>query len=101
MGVGHTRWATHGKPAEHNAHPHTDCCGRVAVVHNGIVENYAALRQQLVAEGHAFRSETDTEVIAHLVEKLRAAGRSLPEAVRLALGQLRGNEAVLVMDRTE
>src|SRR5215217_2973058 len=101
VGIGHTRWATHGKPAEHNAHPHTDCSGDVVVVHNGIVENYVQLRQQLIAEGHTFKSETDTEVIAHLVEKLRREGLPLAEAVRAALGQLRGNEAILVMDRTE
>ena len=101
IGIGHTRWATHGKPAEHNAHPHTDCGGNVVVVHNGIVENYVPLRQQLIAEGHTFRSETDTEVIAHLVERLRREGRSLEEAVRATLAQLRGNEAVLIMDRTE
>src|SRR5438105_4375068 len=93
MGIGHTRWATHGKPAEHNAHPHTDCTGNVVVVHNGIVENYVALRQQLIAEGHTFKSETDTEVIAHLVEKLRGAGLALEEAVRRTLLQLKGNEA--------
>ncbi|HLZ09354.1 MAG TPA: glutamine--fructose-6-phosphate aminotransferase, partial [Chloroflexota bacterium] len=99
LGIGHTRWATHGKPAEHNAHPHQDCAGDVVVVHNGIVENYVALRQALIAEGHRFRSETDTEVIAHLVEKLRNEGHTLEDAVRLALLQLRGNHAILVMDR--
>src|SRR5258708_2704774 len=101
VGIGHTRWATHGKPAEHNAHPHTDCKGDVVVVHNGIVENYVALKTDLQAEGHVFQSETDTEVIAHLVEKLRAAGEGLPEAVRLALAQMRGNHAILVMDRRQ
>ena len=68
-GIGHTRWATHGRPTEENAHPHRDCKGEIVVVHNGIVENYLSLRKQLTAEGHEFITETDTEVIAHLVEK--------------------------------
>src|SRR5665811_2621364 len=68
-GIGHTRWATHGRPTEENAHPHKDCRGDIVVVHNGIVENYLALKQQLQHEGHAFKTETDTEIIAHLVEK--------------------------------
>ena len=68
-GIGHTRWATHGRPTEENAHPHRDCTGKIVVVHNGIVENYVTLKKQLIAEGHKFTTETDTEVIAHLVEK--------------------------------
>src|ERR1700682_1323792 len=67
-GLGHTRWATHGRPSDLNAHPHADCTGKIAVVHNGIIENYSALRERLIADGHVFRSETDTEVLAHLIE---------------------------------
>jgi glucosamine--fructose-6-phosphate aminotransferase (isomerizing) len=70
LGIGHTRWATHGRPSDENAHPHQDCSGRFAVVHNGIVENYLSLREELAAKGHTFRSETDTEVVAHLIEEL-------------------------------
>jgi glucosamine--fructose-6-phosphate aminotransferase (isomerizing) len=87
-GIGHTRWATHGRPTEENAHPHRDCTGRIVVVHNGIVENYLALRKQLIAEGHTFITETDTEVIAHLVEKHLTG--SLEDAVRAALKQISG-----------
>ena len=79
-GIGHTRWATHGRPTEENAHPHRDCNGDIVVVHNGIVENYLALKQQLQDEGHKFVTETDTEVIAHLVEKYFDG--NLEEAVR-------------------
>ncbi|HTM86599.1 MAG TPA: hypothetical protein VL155_00260, partial [Terriglobales bacterium] len=68
-GIGHTRWATHGRPTEENAHPHRDCTGKVVVVHNGIIENYLVLKRKLAEEGHHFATETDTEVIAHLVEK--------------------------------
>jgi len=91
-GLAHTRWATHGRPSEANAHPHTDCEGRLAVVHNGIIENYRELRRRLAAEGHRFRSETDTEVIAHLIETYH--GEGLEEAVRRAVAELRGAYAV-------
>jgi len=74
VGMGHTRWATHGKPNDINAHPHRDCTGRVAVVHNGIISNYTLLKQELLARGHRFLSETDTEVFAHLIEEKLAAG---------------------------
>src|SRR5213596_2208873 len=101
-GIGHTRWATHGRPTEENAHPHRDCSGRVVVVHNGIIENYVALKRKLIEEGHRFTTETDTEVIAHLVEKyfLKSANGhhpSLEEAVRKAVGQLSGVFALAVM----
>ncbi|MEK7337837.1 MAG: glutamine--fructose-6-phosphate transaminase (isomerizing) [candidate division NC10 bacterium] len=96
IGLGHTRWATHGRPTEENAHPHTDCRGEVVVVHNGIIENYLALKQKLKAEGHTFRSETDTEVIAHLIEKyLREA--DLPTAVRRALKEVTGAYSIGVL----
>src|SRR5712671_6506635 len=68
-GIGHTRWATHGRPTEENAHPHRDCTGKIVVVHNGIVENYLSLKKKLIEEGHKFTTETDTEIIAHLIEK--------------------------------
>jgi glucosamine--fructose-6-phosphate aminotransferase (isomerizing) len=95
-GIGHTRWATHGRPTEENAHPHRDCSGQVVVVHNGIIENYLDLKKQLVAEGHAFVTETDTEVIAHLVEK-HLDGTPLEEAVRKAVQQLTGVYALAIV----
>jgi glutamine---fructose-6-phosphate transaminase (isomerizing) len=94
-GIGHTRWATHGRPTEENAHPHRDCTGKIVVVHNGIVENYLALKKSLSSEGHTFLTETDTEVIAHLVEKHWTG--SLEEAVRKAVKELSGVYAVAVI----
>jgi glucosamine--fructose-6-phosphate aminotransferase (isomerizing) len=94
-GIGHTRWATHGRPTEENAHPHRDCRGHIVVVHNGIVENYLTLKKSLIAEGHTFVTETDTEVIAHLVEK--HFRDSLEEAVRKALREITGIYAVVVL----
>ena len=92
LGIGHTRWATHGRPSEENAHPHTDCTGDLVVVHNGILENYLEIKGRLEAEGHRFRSETDTEVLAHLIEHhLKDSGR-LDTAVKRALG---GGEGLL------
>src|ERR1700737_3212220 len=85
-GVGHTRWETHGRPSDANAHPHMDCTGPFAVVHNGIIENYASLRAQLLAQGHVFSSETDTEVLAHLIETHYDG--DLVEAVRLTPAQV-------------
>jgi glucosamine--fructose-6-phosphate aminotransferase (isomerizing) len=98
-GIGHTRWATHGRPTEENAHPHRDCTGRVVVVHNGIVENYLALKQELAAQGHKFVTETDTEVIAHLAEHELASGKPMPleQAVRRAARRLNGAYAISVL----
>jgi len=98
-GIGHTRWATHGRPTEENAHPHRDCTGDIVVVHNGIVENYLSLKEQLQAEGHKFKTETDTEVIAHLVEKYYEG--NLEQAVREAVKQLRGVFALAVLSRRD
>ncbi|MGC8838975.1 MAG: glutamine--fructose-6-phosphate transaminase (isomerizing), partial [Anaerolineae bacterium] len=97
IGIGHTRWATHGEPCERNAHPHTDCRGRLVVVHNGIVENYLALREDLQREGHRFASDTDTEVIAHLVERYLVQSGDLAQAVRLALLQVKGAHGIVVL----
>ena len=99
FGIGHTRWATHGRPTEENAHPHRDCTGDIVVVHNGIVENYLALKQQLQAEGHRFQTQTDTEIIAHLVEKHFAG--NLEEAVRAAVKELTGVFALAVIARSD
>jgi glucosamine--fructose-6-phosphate aminotransferase (isomerizing) len=98
-GIGHTRWATHGRPTEENAHPHRDCTGDIVVVHNGIVENYLPLKEQLQREGHVFKTETDTEVIAHLVEKYFEG--NLESAVRCAVKQLRGVFALAVLSRKD
>ncbi len=95
LAIGHTRWATHGVPSDANAHPHCDCSGHIAVVHNGIIENYAVLRKDLMLEGHDFVSETDTEVLSHLVEKYYQG--SLEEAVRRALQDLHGSYAIAVV----
>jgi glucosamine--fructose-6-phosphate aminotransferase (isomerizing) len=96
FGIGHTRWATHGRPSEENAHPHRDCTGRIVVVHNGIVENYLDLKRELTAEGHHFATETDTEIVAHLVEK-EWRGDGLVMAVRRALKRLHGLYALVLI----
>ncbi|MCU1291379.1 MAG: glutamine--fructose-6-phosphate transaminase [Bryobacterales bacterium] len=100
-GIGHTRWATHGRPTEENAHPHCDCKGEIVVVHNGIVENYQVLRKQLTAEGHTFKTETDTEVIAHLVEKYLTENGRLEDAVRCALKLVQGVFAIGVISSSD
>jgi glucosamine--fructose-6-phosphate aminotransferase (isomerizing) len=94
-GIAHTRWATHGRPNDLNAHPHTDCTGRLALIHNGIIENYREIKERLLAGGHRFSSETDTEVLAHLIEQHYAG--DLVEAVRTALQEVRGAYAIGVM----
>src|ERR1041385_1332914 len=95
-GVGHTRWATHGRPTEENAHPHRDCTGKIVVVHNGIIENYLELKKELQEQGHQFKTETDTEIVAHLVEReMQADG--LENAVRRALAYMRGMFAIVLV----
>jgi glucosamine--fructose-6-phosphate aminotransferase (isomerizing) len=101
IGMGHTRWATHGKPCQMNAHPHLDCTGEVVVIQNGIVENYRTLRRELMAENHRFASETDTEVIVHLVEREMARGTDLVAAVQCMLKQIEGAHAIVVMSSHE
>jgi len=104
-GIGHTRWATHGRPTEENAHPHRDCTGRVVVVHNGIVENYLSLKKRLIEEGHKFSTETDTEIIAHLIEAALKTDNgkrpSLEDAVRKTVKQLTGVFALVVISADE
>jgi glucosamine--fructose-6-phosphate aminotransferase (isomerizing) len=95
-GVGHTRWATHGRPTEENAHPHRDCTGRIVVVHNGIIENYLELKEELQAQGHEFKTETDTEIVAHLVER-EMQGDGLENAVRRSLKLMRGMFALVLV----
>src|ERR1700739_2268218 len=96
-GIGHTRWATHGRPTEENAHSHRDCTGQIVVVHNGIIENSLELKDQLQREGHKFATETDTEIVAHLVEKNSQGGAPLEEAVRRSLKELRGIYALVFL----
>src|SRR5487761_760948 len=99
IGIGHTRWETHGRPSEENAHPHK--AGPVAVIHNGIVENYLELRAGLLARGHQLRSQTDTELISHLIEERIKGGLGLTEAVRRSVGDLRGSFSIVVLSETE
>jgi glucosamine--fructose-6-phosphate aminotransferase (isomerizing) len=103
IGIGHTRWATHGRPSEENAHPHTDCTGDIVLIHNGIIENYVSLKTELQSQGHVFASETDSEVLVHLVEDeyRPAEGMSLAEATRRALERVKGAHAVVVMSLRE
>jgi len=101
LGIGHTRWATHGRPSDINAHPHRDCQSRVVVIHNGIVENYLALKEKLVGQGHIFLSETDTEVIPHLIENHLRDGSSLEMAVGRAISEMEGAHALVVFSLSE
>src|SRR4030042_1886310 len=100
-GIGHTRWATHGEPSERNAHPHADSSGDIVVVHNGIVENFLEIKGELTAAGVKFRSDTDTEVIAHLIERYATGATPLVDAVRLAVARLRGAHGIVVISSRE
>jgi len=102
IGIGHTRWATHGKPDDINAHPHTSNNGRFTLVHNGIIENYAPLKEALIQRGYTFTSETDTEVLVNLIEEIQKKDNLLlEEAVRIALTKVIGAYAIVVMDKNE
>jgi len=101
IGIGHTRWATHGEPNEVNAHPQSDCFNRIVLIHNGIVENFAALKAMLISLGHKFKSQTDTEVLAHLIEEFYKRHKNLEIAVRLALKEVDGTFGIVVMSADE
>ena len=101
VAIGHTRWATHGEPNEMNAHPHLDCRNEIAVIHNGVIENYAVLKRKLLEAGHVFRSATDTEVLVHLIEQFQSKGSNLEQAVRLALTQIKGTYGIVVVAASE
>src|SRR3989304_9952518 len=101
VGMGHTRWATHGEPNDVNAHPHFDCKRSIAVIHNGVIENYRALKTMLTASGHSFTSDTDTEVVAHLVEEFLKKTKDLTQAVRRTLEELQGTYGLVVLSASE
>jgi glucosamine--fructose-6-phosphate aminotransferase (isomerizing) len=101
VGIGHTRWATHGKPNTINAHPHTDCSGNIVLIHNGIIENFSVLKKLLEQTGHVFKSDTDTEVVAHLIEELYRTGHSFEEAFREALLKIEGTFGIAVINKDE
>ncbi|MFA6035966.1 MAG: isomerizing glutamine--fructose-6-phosphate transaminase, partial [Candidatus Micrarchaeia archaeon] len=101
MGIGHTRWATHGVPSQVNAHPHKDCTGKIAIVHNGVIENYAEIKAELAKKGHRFVSETDTEVAAHLIEENMKKGADFINAVAKAVARFHGNYAFAVLHADE
>jgi glucosamine--fructose-6-phosphate aminotransferase (isomerizing) len=100
IGIGHTRWATHGVPCDRNAHPHVSNSGQLAIIHNGIIENYASLKKQLEQRGYTFESDTDTEVLMNLIEEIKKVeNRSTEEAVRVALNEVIGAYAIVVLDK--
>jgi len=102
LGMGHTRWATHGEPSDRNSHPHTSSDGRLAIIHNGIIENYSSLKEALLSRGHVFKSDTDTEVLIHLIEDIQLqTGLDIREAVRIALDKVIGAYAIVIMDKDE
>jgi glucosamine--fructose-6-phosphate aminotransferase (isomerizing) len=102
IGMGHTRWATHGEPSDRNSHPHTSGDGRLAIIHNGIIENYSTLKEALLSRGHIFKSDTDTEVLIHLIEDIRQqTGLDLRESVRIALNEVVGAYAIVIMSKDE
>ncbi|MCX8170085.1 MAG: glutamine--fructose-6-phosphate transaminase (isomerizing), partial [Candidatus Methanomethyliaceae archaeon] len=101
IGIGHTRWATHGAPSRENAHPHLDCFGRIAVVHNGVLENFLSLREELIERGHKFSSNTDSEIIAHLIEEFVKMGLSLKDALRETINIVKGSIACAIITTLE
>ena len=102
IGMGHTRWATHGEPSDRNSHPHTSGDKRLAIIHNGIIENYSSLKEALISRGHIFTSDTDTEVLIHLIEDIRKqTGLDLREAVRIALNEVIGAYAIVIMSKDD
>ena len=102
IGMGHTRWATHGEPSDRNSHPHTSGDGRLAIIHNGIIENYSTLKEALLSRGHIFKSDTDTEVLIHLIEDIQQqTGLDLRESVRIALNEVIGAYAIVIMSKDE
>jgi len=102
LGMGHTRWATHGEPSDRNSHPHTSGDSRLAIIHNGIIENYSSLKETLLSRGHVFKSDTDTEVLIHLIEDIQLqTGLDIREAVRIALDKVIGAYAIVIMDKDE
>ncbi len=101
IGIGHTRWSTHGIVSEENAHPHTDCTGKIAIVHNGVIQNYFEIKRELLAKGHRFYSETDTEVVAHLIEELLKEGKTILEALRESIKRLQGDFSIVLLASPE